>query len=274
MDKIEVSVITTCFNESVEVFERSFLSVLNQSLEKIEYLVFPGNPDNKELLDYLKEYEKKEPRLKVIYPSKREKSTYCLNKLINLSKSDFVAIQEADDFAYPERLVKQKSFMETILDAGACSMSVRYVQEETGKTLFTRKFPYLVGSEINRFQSINTACAMFRKSTFQKAGYFDETLNNEQVQDYDLWLKLYTSGIKLYNMNEVLFDYYTSNNNVRNRNPKSVLWHTMAVKYKYRKKLNFKLFDWAYLFSEFCVWCLPSIVIKKLFNFIYQLKQK
>lgn len=268
----KVSVITTCFNESLPVFERSFYSILNQSLREIEYLVYPGNPENHILINFLKEYEKKDDRLKVIYPSKREKSTHCLNELIKIAKADFIAIQEADDYAYPERLIKQNAFMQSIEDAGASSMSVRYVQEETGKTLFVRKFPYLVGSEINRYQSINTACAMFRKSAFVKAGMFDETLNNEQVQDYDLWLKLYTHGVKLYNMDEVLFDYYTSNNNVRNRKPKSVLWHTMAVKYKYRKLLNFQLSDYLYLCVEFGVWMLPSFAIKSLFNLWYKLK--
>lgn len=269
----EVTVITTCFNESISVFQRSFNSILTQSLKNIEYLIYPGNPDNKILIEFLIDFEKKDKRIKVIYPTKKQKSTYCLNELIKIAKADFIAIQEADDCAYSDRILKQKAFLESIPDSGACSSSVRYVQEETGKTLFIRKFPYLVGSEINRFQPINTACAMFKKSTFEKGGMFNEDLNNENVQDYDLWLKLYTNGIKLYNLDEVLFDYYTSNNNVRNRKPKSVLWYTMLVKYKYRKQLNFKFIDWLYLIMEYCVWLLPSFLIKILFNFLYKIKQ-
>lgn len=270
-----ISVITTTFNETPKVFERAVLSIFNQTFTDWDYWIYPGNPDNKELLNYLNELKSQFPdKINLIIGDKREKSTVCMNEMIKRAKSPLIAIQEADDESLPERLAKQFRFMNDHPQADASSPAVRYVDEYSNETLLERFFPYEVKREIYKYQAINTAAAIIRKDTFEKYGYFDPSLGGENALDYEFWLRIITKGAKLYNLNEILFKYIQSNDNGRNRFPKKALKATINAKLKYSKVLGFDLTDYFYILMEYTLLLFPSSFIRNIFYDWYRLKMR
>ena len=90
-----VSIILPCYN--VELYLRNALdSALNQTLTNIEIIpVDDGSPDN--CADIIKEYAKKDPRIKPIFKQNGGYGT-AVNAGLNVAKGEYIAILEPDDY--------------------------------------------------------------------------------------------------------------------------------------------------------------------------------
>lgn len=54
------------------------------------------------------------------------------------------------------------------------------------------------------------ACAVFRKSTWEKLGGYDENMPVMGAEDWDLWLRIAFDGGKFMYLNKIFFEYYYS----------------------------------------------------------------
>jgi glycosyltransferase involved in cell wall biosynthesis len=51
------------------------------------------------------------------------------------------------------------------------------------------------------------ACAVFRKSAWERCGGFDENMPTQGFEDWDFWCRIACGGGKFYHVNEVLYEY-------------------------------------------------------------------
>jgi GT2 family glycosyltransferase len=51
------------------------------------------------------------------------------------------------------------------------------------------------------------ACALIRKSTLEKVGYYDENMKYMGWEDWDRWLAIAFAGHKFYYLKQTAFDY-------------------------------------------------------------------
>jgi glycosyltransferase involved in cell wall biosynthesis len=116
--------------------------------------------------------------------------TASLNRALALARAPLLARLDADDLALPERLARQRAFMDAhpevgLLGAGACEV------DETGRKVAVQMPPpddaALRAALIRRNPFIHSA-VMARRALVERAGGYDESV--PVAQDYDLWMRL------------------------------------------------------------------------------------
>lgn len=81
-------------------------------------------------------------------------------------------------------------------------------EEEKIVTLFDFNFPFLCS------KNYIDACAVFRKSIWEKVNGFDEKMPVMGFEDWDFWLRCALQGAKFHHLNEVTFDYRVRENSM------------------------------------------------------------
>tara|TARA_Y100001958_G_C21134951_1_gene475281 strand:+ start:320 stop:1039 length:720 start_codon:yes stop_codon:yes gene_type:complete len=100
-----ISVLMSTFN-SEKTLERAIDSIVNQSYKNIEFLICnDGSTDNTKKI--LEKYANLYEQIQIINNKNNIGLTKSLNLLIDKSKGDFIARQDADDYSDPQRLKEQ-----------------------------------------------------------------------------------------------------------------------------------------------------------------------
>lgn len=102
-----VSVITPTYNSSKYIRETAE-AILGQTLQDFEWIIVDDcSTDN--TIDILKAYN--DPRIKIFQNEKNRGIPYTHNRLIELTTTNYIAIQDHDDISYPYRLETQYRFL-------------------------------------------------------------------------------------------------------------------------------------------------------------------
>lgn len=116
--------------------------------------------------------------------------TRSLNRALGLARAPLVARLDADDWALPERLERQRAFLDAHADVGLLGTAAREV-DTTGRLLATVTPPgddaALRRALIRRNPFVHSSIVA-RRALVERAGGYDERL--PVAQDYDLWMRL------------------------------------------------------------------------------------
>jgi glycosyltransferase involved in cell wall biosynthesis len=109
---------------------------------------------------------------------------------ITATKADLIAFLDADDYWLPTKLEKQIAVMAKYPDIGVCGTSRRHISENgdilassLGEEFHGKAFPRLLYGPI-----ADMSMALIRRTVFEKAGLFDESLLLSE--DYEFWLRV------------------------------------------------------------------------------------
>jgi glycosyltransferase involved in cell wall biosynthesis len=143
-----------------------------------------------------------DPRLRV-QRQDRTGLTRALNRALGLARGGLIARLDADDWALPERLARQRAFLAAHPDVGllgtaarevdAAGAPVREVRPPAGDAALRRA--------LIRANPFVHSSVMVRREVLAHAGGYDERL--AVAQDYDLWMRL-ARLTRLANLDEVL----------------------------------------------------------------------
>ena len=161
-------------------------SLLAQTLSDLEVVVIDdGSADaTPEILAAVHD-----PRL-VIERRKHAGLTRSLNRALQLARAPLVARLDADDVAVPERLARQRAFLDTHLDVGLLGTGAREV-DVTGRELAVVQPPgddAMIRRALIRANPFVHSSVMMRRAIVDLAGGYDESL--PVAQDYDLWMRM------------------------------------------------------------------------------------
>jgi glycosyltransferase involved in cell wall biosynthesis len=177
----EISIITTVHNEQ-KFIEKCLKSVIGQTFENFELLVLDDASDD-ETLDIIKEYEKKDKRIKVYKNEIKVGPARAANFLLNLSKErNYFARIDGDDIWLNFKLERQLSFLKEQEADFVCS-NVDYIDQEDNYQ-HTHITPN--GKELN--WSLNFLNHI-RHSTVIWRGNFFYDENFYYSLDYELWAR-------------------------------------------------------------------------------------
>lgn len=108
MENLKITVFTSSYNHS-KYLRKSIESVLNQTYNNIEYLLFDdGSDDNS--YNIMLEYDN-DPRVKVIKLDKQANVGVVINRSIRLSTGDYWSWCPADDYWSPNLLEKKIDYI-------------------------------------------------------------------------------------------------------------------------------------------------------------------
>jgi glycosyltransferase involved in cell wall biosynthesis len=131
----------------------------------------------------------RDPRMRV----ERQRAaglTRTLNHALGLARAPLVARLDADDLALPDRLARQRLFLESHPDVGVLGSAAREVSA-SGREIGIVEPPAddaaIRRALIRRNPFVHSSVTM-RRSLLERVGGYDESL--AVAQDYDLWMRL------------------------------------------------------------------------------------
>lgn len=260
----DISVIMCTYNENIDELEKSIESILQQTFENFEFIIVLDNPDNKKIYECIKDYEKKDSRIKIIVNEKNMGLANSLNNGINIAQGKYIARMDADDISMPTRLKKEYDFLEKNMNIDIVSTN-RIIIDENGNEIKVEKKGALEDKKIKRMlrytNIIVHPSVMFNKEKIKNIGNYR---NFTASQDYDLWLRACTANLNFAILEDMLIKYRVRNNSISNSNPlKQWVIHEYIRKlYKRREK---------YGKDNFSEQNLERLLIK---NRVYDEKQK
>lgn len=205
---MKVTIITPSYNQG-KYLERTILSVLEQKIDNLEYLVMDGgSTDNS--VEILKKYEEF-----LTWKSERDKGqTDAVNKGLRLASGDIIGWLNSDDIYYEDAVKKVLKVFEENPEINVVYGNANHIREDDSviEPYYTEDFNY------ERLKEICFICqpsVFFRKKLVNKYGPLDESL--QYCMDYEYWLRLgkgefffyldeLIAGSRLYEDNKTLGD--------------------------------------------------------------------
>ena len=231
-------------------------SIIEQTFtDFVCYICDDGSTDN--TADIIKMYTKRDSRIVFLQNEKNSGLSYTLNKMIRLCKTPFIARMDGDDISEPNRFEKQIDFLLKNEDIALCGCSVQYFDDNGiwGKHIYP-EWP-----ERNNFLLLSPfvhPSIVFRTSSLllmqerQTGTIYSENKKIGRSEDYDLFMRMYASGLKGYNFQEPLLRYRED----RNAHTKRKFKYTFA-----EARVRFNGFKHLKLFPKGFIYVIKPILI-------------
>lgn len=251
---LKVSVIMSVYNGE-KYLKEAIESIFNQSFGDFEFIIVDdGSSDN--TLKILKEYAKKNSRVKIIKNKNNIGLTKSLNKAIQDAKGEYIARMDADDISLPKRLEKQVKFMEKnpkVGLLGAAYYQMNSKGEIVGKNIFpiSNKKLQKVLIKYNHFFH---ASVMIRKNILNEVGLYNE--NIKSAQDYDLWFRIARVS-KITNLSEFLMIQRYSMERISIDYKNEQMRSSIKIRKNAIRKGQYPLWCYIYLIRPYILLILP-----------------
>lgn len=218
-----VSIITPCYN-CEKYIKYTIESVLNQTYSNFEMIIV-DDISTDDTLNIVKEYQKKDKRIKLITLDKKGGASIARNTAIKEAKGKYIAFLDSDDLWYKEKLKKQIDFMEEN-NIDFSYTDYEYIDENNKKLYKKRVCP----KKVTYFRmllgdSIGCLTVIYNK---EKAGLI-QIPQLDKRNDYAIWclaLKKLRVG---YKYNEILAQYRKTKDTTLSSGKK-----TKLIKYHYQ----------------------------------------
>ncbi len=233
-----VSVITPAYNSSSYI-EETVLSVLNQTYKDFEYLIIDdASTDN--TAEIIKEFAKKDKRIKLICLEKNQGAAIARNKGIEAARGTFIAFIDSDDKWCPDKLEVQTEFMKK--NNYNFTFTDYYILFGKEQKPFNSWLNYVKYKDIIKFNYIACSTVMFNQEKTGKV-YMPNIRNR---QDWGLWIKLLGNGEKAVNIPDYLMCYKVRKDSISGNKVKMIKYHW----YIYRGFLKFSFLKSMYYLTQ------------------------
>jgi len=189
-----ISILMPIYN-GIEFLEQSLLSILKQTYKNWELIIgINGVPINSNIhlkaIEICEKYKFNHDISVNFYDTKGKPAT--LNKMIKDTKYNFIALIDVDDLWICDKLQKQLPYLDIYDVIGT---GCRYFGDTNHKPILP--FGDLRYFNFFQFNPIINSSVILKKE-------IAEWNENEFLEDYDLWLKLFKENKKFYNIDEIL----------------------------------------------------------------------
>lgn len=205
---IFVSVLMSVYAESPATLKEAIDSILNQTFNNLEFLVYLDKPDNDTLWAFLQKRAAADSRLIIHRNEKNRFLAGTLNDELLVAKGDYIVRMDGDDISVPYRIEHLINYMESHPAVGVASSWMQEFGHE--RKMDNRIIKY--ESDFKKMKveflcqtPIAHAPCIIRRSVVEKYG---PALYNEKcskTQDYELWSRLIKEGVVFGMVSEPLY---------------------------------------------------------------------
>lgn len=249
MKQPEITVFMAAYNQE-KYIEKSINSILEQSFSDFE-LVIVNDGSTDDTVAIVESFS--DDRIRLMHNAGNRGLIFTRNRLLDIARGKYIAILDADDIAYHDRLKHQYQFLRKNPDVVLCGGHANIIDEHNRATGAQLRVP--VDNTVNMFMLFGNpfvnSTTMFRTESFKAIGGYQEY---EISEDYDLFIRM-SNGQKVANLDETLIDYRVHSNNtsalhlaIRLENEQRIissLRSMMGVSVdEFSLKIHFELFSW------------------------------
>lgn len=187
-----ISILIPIYN-GIEFINESVQSVLRQTYQDWELLIgINGHHQNSDVFQKAKVYETLDNRIKVydFYNIKGKSNT--LNEMLKYTKYNFIALLDVDDIWHNTKLEIQTKILSNYDVVGSNCVWFGDIENVVPK-IPINDFSHFNFTEVNPI--INSSC-IIRKEICH--------WNENGIEDYDLWLRLWKQNKRFFNCPEIL----------------------------------------------------------------------
>lgn len=195
-----VSIITPAYNAGPYIKD-TIQSVLTQTYSGFEHIIVDdGSSDN--TAEVVRTFT--DPRIKYFYQKNSGQSS-ARNAAIAAAKGKYIALLDADDIFYPEKLAEQVAYMEAHYDCDFCYCKIHHFYHETPRDRYYFAMEHPSGFLFDKLivsNFINPLSVMVRREVFEKYGAFEPKFR--WADEQYLWLKLAYKKVKFCYLDKAL----------------------------------------------------------------------
>lgn len=195
----KVSVIMGIYN-CEKTLEETINSIINQTYENWE-LIMCDDGSNDNTFAIAEEFTKRDKRIQLLKNDQNLGLAATLNKCLEVSSGEFIMRHDGDDIMTPERMQVQVDYM-LENDCDMCGAGA-YVFDDMG--IWGQRKPHKIPSKnlmATKSPFIHPTIIIKRDVLLSVGGYTDNTLTRQRLEDYDLWVKLFSRNYELHNIQE------------------------------------------------------------------------
>ncbi len=148
--------------------------------------------------------ESRDARLRVVHLKANVGVSAARNHGIDLAKGSYIAFCDADDLCLPQRLELQLSFLMQHPDISLCGSGFTCFDTQDRETIRNPETDDQIRKALMRGNCFGLSTVMARAAAL-KTHHFDPAL--QVAEDYDLWTRLASAGIRLANLPDNLVRY-------------------------------------------------------------------
>jgi len=187
-----ISILMPIYN-GIEFINESITSIINQSFNEWELIIgINGHPKNSDIFKYAKQYENIYPKIKVYDLYEINGKANSLNKMLEYCNYNYIALLDVDDIWHHKKLEIQSKFLNTYDVVGSNCVWFGDIKD------VVPKIPQYDFSHFN-FAIVNP---IINSSSITKKELC--SWNENGIEDYDLWIRLWKLNKKFYNCPEIL----------------------------------------------------------------------
>lgn len=238
----KVSIMMACYNAEAYVGE-AINSIIKQTYRDWELIIIDdGSTDNSCAI--CSQYQSQDNRIKILVNEKNMGLVYTRNKMLDVANGEYLAIMDADDISFENRIELQVAFLEKHPDVGGVSSGC-YIVDENSNIISEMVMPGRTPEEVKAWllfdNIIINSSAMFRKEVIAEFGIAYQD-NQTVMQDYGLWTSFVTNSNWVV-MEEKLVKYRDFQNNISHKMNKKDIASNIerSIRENYLKKLGVAL---------------------------------
>ena len=216
---------------------------LNQILKPDQIVLVEDGPLTPELYEVIDEFQKEVGNVLTLVKNETNQGlAKALNKGIGFIRTDLIARMDSDDISDKRRFVYEIEYMDKHPDVMILGGSIQEM-DENKNFLSQRHYPKMyeeVRKYIWRGSPVAHPTTVMRKCIFQSLSYNEKVGQNE---DLALWFNALEKGIKIENIEEVVYYFRMSSACYKRRSKKKAwkefeifikgLWNLYGFSFKY-----------------------------------------
>lgn len=231
----KVSVLMSTYKEPVDWVKKSVESILKQTYSNIEFIVIIDDPNNFEVIKYIRHCEKKDNRIKVIDNERNIGLVKSLNKGLQYCTGEYIARMDADDIAEINRIEEQINYIEKY----GYDLIGAYMNIFNGKE--KRAANKVCKTNWGCKKILNYEGTCFHPTWLVKRELY-ESLNGyrniDSCEDYDFLIRAVCSNARIGNIPKVLLNYRDNGDSIshKNFNKQRLIADSLASIYRKHQK--------------------------------------
>ena len=255
----KVSIIMSVYNTSYDYLLLCVNSILNQTMKDFEFIIY-NDGSNEKCSNDLRQISLLDKRIRLIESNINKGLAPALNICLKLAKGDIIARMDSDDYCDKNRLKRQIEFLEKsnfdIVGCNLCYFDEKGVYGSIDYPENVKNKDFLSSSPIAHPTVVGY------KSAFESCNGYSEKKYCVRTEDYDLFMRMYSSGKKIGNLQEYLY-YFREDENAIGRRKYRYRFNEAIVKLRGFNKLKLYPRGLIYVIKPLIVGLLPRRIYKK-----------